>query len=129
MFDIENLLELKEDKKLEFKKAHGGLPKSLWETYSAFANTDGGIILLGIEEFSSDKISVTGIENPENLIKQFWNEINNRQKTSSNILTDRNVEIINYKNKIIIKISVPRADRHEKPVYVNNDLFISNFFI
>lgn len=36
---------------LECKLAEGGLAKSLRETYSSFANTEGGTILLGIEEF------------------------------------------------------------------------------
>lgn len=39
-FDIFSLVENDE---IECKKAGGGLPKDLWETYSAFANTIDGI--------------------------------------------------------------------------------------
>lgn len=48
--DINKLLAAGERISLECKKATKSVPNSVWETYSAFANTYGGTILLGICE-------------------------------------------------------------------------------
>jgi predicted HTH transcriptional regulator len=58
---VEELMEKKESAEIEFKSAAGGFPKAFWETYSSFANTNGGTIVLGIKEkkvtmFASDFI-------------------------------------------------------------------------
>ena len=58
--DISALIEKGEAFHLECKKAQGDLPGSLWESYSAFCNTDGGVILLGVKEFEDKHFQFLG---------------------------------------------------------------------
>ena len=53
IFDISKFDSYKEDNRREVKKANGGLPVSLWDTYSAFANCYGGVIILGVDRKST----------------------------------------------------------------------------
>ena len=112
---------------LECKAAEKGLPKSLWETYSAFANTYGGTILLGVEEQKEEEdlqigYTITTINNPQKLITDFWNLINDPKKVNVNILVDEDVQIVNVGGKEIIAIHVPQADYNVRPVYINDNL-------
>lgn len=83
---------------MEFKLCKKGLPLSLLETYSAFANTDGGIIILGVEELKQGNI-IKGVDHAEVYVEQFWNLINNKQKVSANILLYQHVSIQNTMKK------------------------------
>lgn len=84
-------LKLGEEKDWVFKSARGGVPGSLWETYSAMANTVGGCIVLGVEMDGS----VSGLSDPLKFKKSFWNTVNNQGKVSINLLTDGNFEVTN----------------------------------
>ena len=121
MIDFTNIEKYKENNRIEAKKAIGGLPRSLWETYSAFANTLGGVILLGVEEHADKSLHPVDLPDPEKLIKDFWNIINNANKVSANILSDKDVTIEDIDGKRIVAIRVPRAQRSDKPVYIDGN--------
>ena len=128
MFDLTQFYTYREDNRLEVKKAKDGLPSSLWETYSAFANSYGGIIVLGVKENKDGSWQSTGLENPAKLQKIFWDTIHNITKVSINLLTDKDVQIqTTPTGDTIMVIHVPMARREEKPVYINNDIFGGSF--
>lgn len=131
--DIKKLLEEGERITLECKKAKTSVPDDLWPTYSAFANTLGGTILLGINEDLSEKdvekrFTVTGVEDAGKIRKDLWNMLNNQQKVSVNILSDSDVVIETIDDKDVIAIRVPRARYNMRPVYINGRLMLGNIY-
>ena len=127
LFDITQYDTYKEDNRREVKKATGGLPNSLWETYSAFANCYGGVIILGLKETTDKTWRTTGLKDGDKLLKSFWDTINNRQKVSINLLRDSDVTVHHIGEDVVLVIYVPMAKREQKPVYINDDLFGSTF--
>ena len=127
MLDLNKLSNYREGNRLEAKKAAGGLPNSLWATYSSFANTNGGVILLGVEESIDKKLSIAGLNDPEKLVADFWSTINNSQKVNLNILLDKHVQIETVNNKSVIAIEIPRADRAFKPIFLNEKPYAETY--
>ncbi|MBQ7890613.1 MAG: ATP-binding protein [Erysipelotrichaceae bacterium] len=123
LFDISMFDSYKEDNRREVKKANGGLPVSLWETYSSMANTYGGVIILGVKEIDDNHWKTTGLKGKEKLLDDFWSQIHNKNKVSINLLTEKDIEVYEVDEDIVIAIHVPMAKREDRPVYINNDMF------
>ena len=124
--ELLNIEDLSESTYIEIKKATGGdgrgqLPESFFSTYSAFANTQGGIVLLGFQEVTPGEFVLIGIAEPGRVIDQLWSNLNNREKVSINILKDDDVSVGTHEGKQYIRIVVPPARREQKPVYVGKN--------
>ena len=69
MQDVKQLIYKGEKADVECKKAENAMPRSVYETYSAFANTKGGYIVLGVEEDKKERLTkerfiIQGIQDP-----------------------------------------------------------------
>lgn len=127
MLDFDNLQHYRENNRIEAKEALGGLPESIWETYSAFANTEGGIILLGVGELPDKSLHALDILDPQWLIEDFRRIVNDPELVSMNILTEEDVQIHIVDGKQIIAITVPKADDKHRPVYIGTDPYRGSY--
>jgi predicted HTH transcriptional regulator len=129
MIDISHLEQYKENNRIEAKEATGGLPRSIWETYSAFANTSGGVILLGVAERKKDKsLHPVSLPDPQRLIAQFWELVNDKRVVNINILEKSDITVERVQGKEIVVIAVPEARRNEKPVYIGGNPFTGSYY-
>jgi len=95
---IEDLLTRPEGKTLEFKQDLS-VPKNILKTVTAFANTAGGIVLIGVEDGTR---AVLGIENPlddeERLCSLIADSIEPRLAPD--------VAIVNWKGRALLAVEV-----------------------
>lgn len=119
---VKELINLKEGHKVELKTAENELPKTFWETYSAFSNTEGGIVYLGIEENKKGKNNILGVKNCEKIKKALWDNLSNTNKVNYRTINNEDVEILDIEGKKIIVIRVNEAPNNRKPVYINGNI-------
>jgi predicted HTH transcriptional regulator len=136
MIDIQSIADLKllrESVDLECKLAVGrdglgALPEDFWPTYSAFANTDGGVVVLGVRE-KQGQFTLEGIANIAKVRKELFDALNNRQKVSANLLTDAHAREVVLDGRTLLVIEIPRATRKERPVHRTTNPFAGHTFL
>lgn len=134
MFNINSIDDfnlLRETSSIEFKLAggrdgKGKLPNDFWPTYSAMANTDGGVVVLGVREHKG-RFQLEGVGNLEKLKAELFNNLNNKQKISANLLSNEQVYEQELDGKTLLVIEVPRAPRQAKPVHLTSNPFGNSY--
>lgn len=125
---LEDLAVMAESVDLECKAAQGRdgrgeLPQDVWKSYCAMANTDGGTILLGVQEKPVGVFKAVGISNVERVRKALWDNLHNPQVVNLNLLLESNVQPVVVDGKTLLRIEVPRARRQQRPVYLGANPF------
>jgi predicted HTH transcriptional regulator len=135
MINIQSIADLellRESVDLECKLALGrdglgALPEDFWPTYSAFANTEGGVVMLGVREKQGQFI-IEGITNVAKVRKELFDSLNNRQKVSANLLTDAHAREVILEGRTLLVIEIPRATRKARPVHLTTNPFAEHTY-
>lgn len=99
------------------------IPKSSWETVSAFSNTNGGWLIFGIKQVGK-RFEVIGLSNPEKIEQNFTTTLRNNK---FNKVIETKCQKYKIDNKLVLGFYIPAKSSRERPVYFNNNLY--NTFI
>lgn len=124
IIDIKNfkqIKELKESSTVEFKTISNKLGSSFWETYSAFGNTQGGLMILGVKEGKVHN-EISGVKNFEKIAKEIATGANNKDLVNKNILRSDSIKFLTEDEKTVIIVTIPKIDYREKPIYLRGKI-------
>ncbi len=85
------------------------------------ANTEGGMIFLGVKELKNGSFDFIGVKDFNKVIRDLWNGLNNPGKVSVNLLKNNDIVSFEYQGVHFISIKVPQASRKQRPVYINGN--------
>jgi len=92
----------------EVKEARNELPKNIWESVSAFANSAGGWIVFGVAQ-KNKKFEITGTENAEKIEQDFITVL--RSKNKFNVLINPECRKYNIDGKTVLAFFVPSSEK------------------
>ena len=108
---IDKILERKiETSKIEFKSAKEGTPEKLYDSLSSFSNTDGGIIIFGIDEKAGYRIC--GVKNPDALEVKIVEQCKEMEPIVRPLIS-----FCIYQGKTIVTAEIAEMNAINKPCY------------
>src|SRR3984885_5420721 len=96
---------------VEVKNSHGGLPKSLRETLSAFSKTRGGIVILGLDEGRG--FAPAGLPNPAKIAADLGSTGASEIETQLRPL----IGIHQFEGEQVVVAEIPELDPAQRPCF------------
>jgi ATP-dependent DNA helicase RecG len=97
---------------VEVKRAAGGVPQSLAETMSAFANARGGIIILGLDE--KTRFAAVGVPDPAAM----RDEVAGTARGKLTPALAPSIEIVPFEGTALLVVTVEALPLPQRPCYV-----------
>ena len=104
---------------VEFKEARRDVPKSAYETVSAFANTEGGWLVFGVRD-GAGGFEVVGVMEVDKVQNDFLSVLRSGQKLNRVVAAKE--RLIEEDGKALLVFHIPEARRQDKPVYLGGDI-------
>ena len=113
--EILDILNQHEWKDVEFKESRTAVPKSAYESVSAFANTEGGHLVFGIKKDGSE-FEIVGVIDVDKVQNDFITTLRQKDKISQIIEVEEHLHQIDSKDLLIFYI--PEVSRDKNPVFL-----------
>jgi len=116
---LKKLLKAGEWNDIEFKEARNAIPKSSYETVSAFANTHGGWLVFGISQ-QGEAFFVSGVLKPDKVQNDFLSVLHADRKINHDVqVTEKRMDV---DGKTVLAFHIAENPRTRKPVYLDGDI-------
>ncbi len=103
---------------VEFKACRRGVSQDAYKTVSAFANTAGGWLVLGVEERDGE-YRPAGVEEVDRVQNEFLSAL---RSGKFNRPVTVNASAIEVESRTLLVFQIPEAPIHQKPVHLGRDL-------
>ena len=116
---LRSLSLIGEHAQIECKESAWQLSKDVWETVSAFANTRGGTIVLGIAE-RPGRFEITGLVDPAKIQHDLVSGLRETLNTPIAAQVEPLVVTVGDEERVILSTYIPEAIPYQKPVYIRS---------
>lgn len=117
--EIKARLDRYEWNDVEFKAARQEVPKDAYKSVSAFANTNGGYLVFGVEQKGKD-FSIVGVLDVDKVQNDFLSTLRSGQLLNKVICVQESA--LEDADGSLLVFYVPESPRREKPVYLHGDI-------
>ena len=104
---------------IEFKEARNAASRAAYETVSAFANTAGGWLVVGVRDHGG-ALEIVGVMQVDKVQNEFLSTLRSGQKINRAIGVAE--DVVETDGKTLLVFHIPESPRSDKPVYLDGDI-------